>query len=64
MKLTEGLSVQRLDTDDSCPNHCLYPHPEGPLVWYDSMQHHYKECLESGNTLEEAIELMESKNGS
>lgn len=36
----------------------------GDLVYYDAIQHHYKECLEHGNTLEEAIELMEKMNGS
>ena len=59
-KLTEGLYVPRMDfSDDGALNHYL----DGTLVDYAAMQHHYKECLEHGNTLEEAIQLMEEKNG-
>ena len=59
-KLTEGLHVFRYDIPDECP---LTTEEDGVFVFYDSMQHHYKECLEHGNTLEEAIKLMEEKNG-
>lgn len=60
-KLTEGLLVFRYDfTDDDQWERMA----DGVYADYDSMQHHYKECLEHGNTLEEAIELMEDMNGS
>ena len=41
----------------------LHPVPDGDDVSYSAMQHHYKECLEHGHTLEEAIKLMEDRNG-
>jgi len=66
MKLTEGLSVIRMaeiNSPDLRGKDLLENTTTGYLVYYDSIQHHYKECHEHGNTLEEAIELMESKNG-
>ncbi len=63
MKLTEGLSVIRYNDKLIFGESSLEQDPEGDDVSYSSIQHHYKECLEHDNTLEEAINLMESKNG-
>ena len=62
-KMKEGLSVIRYDDKLIFGETSLEEDAEGDDVSYSAMQHHYKECLEHGNTLEEAIELMENKNG-
>ena len=60
-KLSEWLYVPRYNIRLTEP---LVPVQDGDDVSYSAMQHHYKECLEHGHTLEEAIELMEQRNGS
>lgn len=53
-----GMTVIRKNSDN------MEAVEDGDIVDYAAMQHHYKECLEHGLTLRQAINLMEEINGS
>lgn len=60
---SSNVFVQRFHDEEIEYAYTLTRCKDGNMVDYPAIQHAYKECLEHGLTLKEAIELVEKVNG-